>query len=207
MSAQTVPGAITVTGGAIGSHAGGQLNITIPEDSTLTPDDLVTVTGGTVHGTASESQILNNYTKLVAPPEFPVVDTDYFEGYATTTYTNGMTTLKNVRVPAGTNPHFAANVTIQGVLYIESPNTVEFRGTTQLQGFIVFESEGDSSVNIIDQRGNFAHSPLPSGSEFDGLRSTTGVAILAPTTQPRHIGWRRLDPQRQPNARVVQQPG
>jgi len=181
MSAQLTPDAIVVSGGAIGSVAGGQLNVSIPDDSALTLDDLVSVTGGSVHGTNSESRILANHTQDVAPPEFPYVDTDPFRAYATTPYATGMTVLKNVLIPAGTNPQFTSAVTIQGILFVESPNTLAFRGNTLLQGFIVFADGGSPSVNVIDQRGNFTHEPLPTGAEFDSLRATTGIAVLAPT--------------------------
>ena len=189
MSAKGVAGAITMTGGAIGSVNGGQLNVVIPEPpaAPLTADDLVDISGGTVHGASGESTILSQYTKEVPAPEFPTVDTEYFKPYATTTYSSGMTTMKNVRIPAGTGTQasplkFTGGATIQGVLYIESPNVVEFRGNTVLQGFIVFENAGSTTTNVIDQRGNFSHLPLPSGPEFDALRATSGVAMLAPTT-------------------------
>ena len=48
-------------------------------------------------------------------------------------------------------PHgsLTGGATIQGILYIESPNNVEFRGTTKLQGFIVFENKNSTAVNVI----------------------------------------------------------
>jgi len=183
MSAKGTAGAITMSGGTIGSATGGQLNVSLADEaSTLTKEDLAKVTGGTVHGSSIASNILANYTKIVDKPEFPTIDTSVYKPYATNTYSGG-STLKNVRIPAGTNPKFTGGATIQGILYIESPNTVEFRGNTQLQGFIVFENKGSTAVNVIDQRGNFSHLPLPSGPEYDGLRSTSGLAILAPTTE------------------------
>jgi hypothetical protein len=188
MSAKGTLGAITMSGGTIGSATGGQLNVSLAdESSTLTIEDLAKVTGGSVHGSSIASNILNNYTKVVDKPEFPIIDTSIYKPYATNTYA-GESTLKNVRIPAGTNPKFTGGATIQGILYIESPNTVEFRGNTQLQGFIVFENKGSTAVNVIDQRGNFSHMPLPSGPEYDGLRSTSGLAVLAPTTRMLNSG-------------------
>ena len=170
LSARASSPAITVSGGTIG----GDLNITAP--------GLATVTGGSVGGTTILAQIINNHTHVVQQPEFPYVDTTYFRPYAVNTYASG-STLKNVRIPAGTNPKFTGGATIQGILYVESPNTVEFRGNVDLQGFIVFENKNTSAVNVIDMRGNFSQTALPSGAEFDTLRSITGVSILAPTTK------------------------
>jgi hypothetical protein len=184
MSAKGIAGAITMTGGTVGSDSGGQLNVSLAdESSTLTKEDLVNVSGGSVHGSSIAANILDQYTKIVDKPEFPIIDTSVFKPYATSIYTAGKTTLKNVRIPAGTNPKFLGGATIQGILYVESPNTITFRGNTNLQGFIVFENKNSTAVNVIDQSGNFTHEPLPVGPEYDGLRSTSNLAILAPTTR------------------------
>jgi hypothetical protein len=59
---------------------------------------------------------------------------------------------------------------------------VTFRGNFNLQGFIVFEDKNSTTSNTMDFRGSITQAPLPSSSQFDTLRSTTGVSILAPTT-------------------------
>jgi hypothetical protein len=155
---------------------------TITGNLTVVGPGLASVTGGTVRGSSNAAYIQANYVKQTPDkPEFPVVDTTVFKAYATNTYTSG-SILKNVRIPAGTNPKFTGGSTIQGILYIESPNTVEFRGHTQMQGMIVFENAGTPATNVIDMRGNFSHLPLPNGAEFDSLRSISGIAVMAPTT-------------------------
>ena len=169
MSAKEDGTTITVEGGSIG----GELNYVEPAD--------VSVTGGSVAGSTNISDINNNHVHAVAEPDFPTFDTTVFEQYVTSTYTGG-SVLSNVRIPANTNPSFLGGATIQGIVYIESPNVVEFRGNVQLNGFIVFEQANDSTQNIIDMRGNFTWGPLPSDPIYDPLRSTTGIAILAPTT-------------------------
>jgi Tfp pilus assembly protein PilX len=184
MSAMTSSPAIYMTGGAIGSSAGGELQVTHDSNGDGKPDSgSAQIVGGTVHGTGNLTTIYNNYLKLVGPPEFPVIDTTIFQAYATNSYdskTSG--TFKNVRIPAGTNPTFAGNVTIQGVLYVESPNVINFQGNTTLQGFIVVEQANSSSVNKINVTGNFGYGNLPIGAEFDPMRAITGIAVLAPTT-------------------------
>jgi hypothetical protein len=168
MSSLNGSGAISVTGGTIGGE------LSVVEGSTAT------VTGGSVAGSSVPSVILADHVHEVEPPVWPTFDTTVFAPYATNTYGSGVP-LNNIRIPAGTNPKFTGNRTIQGIMYIESPNSVEFRGNVTLQGFIVFENAGDDSVNSLDFRGNVTQTPLPNGSAYDALRATSGVAILAPT--------------------------
>jgi hypothetical protein len=169
MSTKASSPAISISGGAIGG------------DISLTDPALAWISGGTVAGTSSVPDILANHTHVVKDVNFPAFDTTVFAQYATSTYSGG-STLKNVRIPPNTNPKFNGGALIEGILYIESPNTVEFRGNTLLRGFIVFENKGTSAVNKIDMRGNVSHLPIPPGAEFDSLRNITGIAVLAPTT-------------------------
>ncbi len=172
MSSKNATGAMSVSGGTIG----GDINV-------VSSTSNASITGGSVGGTSNTSQILSQHTHVVADPSWPTFDTTVFASYATSTY-GGATSgnLVNVRIPPNTNPKFTGNTTIQGILYVQSPNTVTFRGNTTLQGFIVFENAGDVTQNVISMSGNFSEGNLPSGSQFDPLRTTTGIAILAPTT-------------------------
>ena len=188
MSAQKAPGAITMSGGTIGSAAGGELGVLLDLLPLGAPDgkpdaNATTISGGAVHGTTNITTIKSNYVKLVAEPEFPTVDTTSMAAYATNPY-SGATggTLQNTRIPAGTNPQFTGNLNIQGILYIESPNVVQFNGNVNMQGFIVFENKNTSAVNVITASGNFTYADLPSDAKFDPLRAITGISILAPTT-------------------------
>jgi len=168
MSGRSVGPAISVSGG------------TIAGDISVLATNLSNVTGGSVGGTSSIPLIQSQHTHVVGVPEFPYVDTTVFRQYAVNTYVSG-SVLKNVRIPANTNPKFTGGATIQGILYIESPNTVEFRGNVLMQGFIIFENKNNTAVNIIDMRGNTSHGPLPAGAEFDNLRWIKGISMLAPT--------------------------
>ena len=175
--------ALTMTGGSVGGSLGvvsGDADISgeVPVAS-----GLVSVSGGSVHGTSNLTTIWNDYVLDVATPEFPIIDTSSYAQYATNTYVEGMMELKNVRIPANTNPTFEGNVTIQGILYVESPNVLRFRGDTNLQGFIVWDNLGNSSVNQIDMSGNFSHSKLDPSGDWGELATITGVAILAPHTE------------------------
>jgi len=143
----------------------------------------------------------------VMEPPWPEIDVSIFEPYATNIYTGsqgggqgkgkgkggGDDTLSNIRIPAGTNPTFNANTTINGVIYIESPNIVTFNGSATICGVIVAEQPEieDLSANQIHFKGNVTSSGvenLPADSEFDGLRELTGSFLLAPGFSTRFRG-------------------
>jgi hypothetical protein len=169
MSAMAANGAISMSKGTIG----GDLNVV----NGATAD----VKRGTVGNESDPALIQQDHVHTVSNPEFPTVDTSVYKQYATNTYQGGLKVQKNIRVPAGTNPTFNANDTVQGIIYVESPNQVTLNGDFKLQGFIVFENAGSSAVNSLTFKGNVSQTPLPSSPAFDNLRATTGVAILAPS--------------------------
>ena len=169
MSSEDAPAAINVSGGTVG----GDLNII--------NDATASVSGGNVAGTSIVAQIIANHLHVVDPPEFPTVDPTVYKQYATNSYVSGAKTQKNIIIPPGTNPKFNANDTVQGIIYIQSPNQVTMNGNFTLQGFIVMEA-GTSTTDSLSFKGNLTMSPLPSGTQFDPLRATSGVAILAPNT-------------------------
>lgn len=169
LSTGTTAPAVAVSGGTLGGDIG------------VVGSGLVSVTGGSVSGQTDPTTIQNNHVKLVPPPEFPYVDTTLFAPYATNTYTGSGSILQNVRIPAGTNPKFTGGVTVQGILYIESPNQVEFVGNASLAGLVVFENKGTSATNSIKFGGNATVTAVPPDPIFNPLRPITGIAILAPT--------------------------
>jgi hypothetical protein len=175
MSAQASGGAITVTGGTIGgdlSHVDG---------------GSVVVTGGSVGGSSISAIIHAQHVHEVDPPEFPIIDPTVYKKYATNDWVNKGKTQSNIIVKANTNPKFNANDTVQGIMYIESPNVVTFNGNFNLKGFIVMEA-GASTTDALNFSGNLTMSPVPSGSEFDAVRATSGVAILAPNAAMNMTG-------------------
>lgn len=183
MSAMPVDPAITISGGEVG----GDLDVVAP-NVPVHNGGTVSITGGTVGGSSIPSVIISDHTFQVPEPQFPVINTDLYRPYATNLYVNNAKVQQNIRIPRGTNPRFNGGDTVQGIMYVESPNTVTFRGDFDLQGFIVFENVGDSSVNILDMRGSVTQAPLPSGTQFDPLRATSGVAVLGPTVGMKMSG-------------------
>jgi hypothetical protein len=176
MSASATQGAVNVSGGKIG----GDLNVV--------NNGTAVVTGGTVAGTNNISDIINNHVHTVSDPEFPTFDTSVYKVYATNTYVDKQKTQKNIRIPANTNPKFAGGDTVQGIMYIESPNTVTFVGNFNLQGFMVFEDKHDGATSVLNFSGNMSQLPLPSDPQFDPLRATSGVSILAPAASATMSG-------------------
>jgi hypothetical protein len=169
----------------IGGNATFAGNIDIGNPLASVSTDGTLTLGGTIQTIEEEDR-----------PEFPVPDVERFRQYATgpvigpSTDTSGTSmTLTNAVVAAGTNPTFAGNVTIQGLLYIEAPNIVTFARNTNLQGMIVAEGDvdnpGTNQINLGDPAtpqipSNFSSGPYPPGPLFDALRSEVGSCILAP---------------------------
>ena len=124
--------------------------------------------------------------KIIGAPEpdWPVVDITPFTPYATNVYSGG-SNLTNVRIPPNTNPSFKGNTIITGVLYIQSPNVVEFKKDVTVVGCIVCEPPAVNNLNAnqIQFKANVNATGvenLPAGSQFDGLRDLKGSFLLAP---------------------------
>ncbi len=143
----------------------------------------VSLGGGSVGGATFSSDILANHVHVVAPPTFPTVDTAPFKALAVNVYpyTSGGH-YKNIRVPPNTDPRFNGGDVIDGILYIESPNNVTFRGHATVNGIIVFENKGNESVNVLDFKGNVTPTTIPNTAEFTAIKAAAvGLSILAPT--------------------------
>ncbi len=95
-------------------------------------------------------------------------------------------TYTNIVIPPNTNPTFGNSVTIQGVMYIQSPNKVYFNNDCNFTGIIVADDQaagtGDAN-NYIYFKNNMSFNDannLPSGAQFDAVKQLDGVSILAP---------------------------
>ena len=142
-----------------------------------------------VGGTSDMNEILTEHVHLGVPdPDFPEVDTSAFEPFATTVIDaswgnlNGGT-YNNVRIAAETDPQFGNNVTINGVIYIESPNVVVFKSDCVINGVVITETgTGNSSCTIEFRSTVTANSveTLPDTPEFADLKLLTGTFLIAP---------------------------
>jgi hypothetical protein len=170
---------------ATGKEVSGDISITNPNGN-------VTIGSSTsVGGTNNLATIYAEHIhKGVPEPEFPTLDVSAFLTYATNTYTGGSTII-NAVIPPNTNPTFAGGATLQGVIVLQSPNTVTFRGNCNLQGVIVVENDspGDLSTNILDFRGSINASGVETlPEEFGDLRKLTGAVIIAPNFHTKFSG-------------------
>jgi len=92
-------------------------------------------------------------------------------------------TLTNATIKGGTNPVFGGSVTIEGILFIESPNKIRFDRNVALHDIMVADGDvhnPDPGTNSIDIMGNFESHPYPDGMEFDPIRQEVGSSIIAP---------------------------
>lgn len=86
-------------------------------------------------------------------------------------------------IPAGMNPVFSGDVTITGVVYIETPNVVTFTGGTSVTGIVVGNGNpnDDSGTNQIIFRGNVSsRSVIELSGEYGELNTETGTFMMAP---------------------------
>jgi Tfp pilus assembly protein PilX len=122
--------------------------------------------------------------------DFPTPNPGYFRPFATGIEISGSSdwstssVLNNAVIKAGTNPTFSGDVTINGVLFIETPNVVKFSGKSTINGLIVGdgsidEESGGNSILFAGQVQGNNVSTLE-GAEFEAIKSETGTFIMAP---------------------------
>jgi hypothetical protein len=147
----------------------------------VNPDAIVTVVGK-IGGYTGEEAIAKSVEVGVTPTEFPYPNASHFEQYATGGYYESGTTLENNIIRAGTNPSFAGGTVIKGILYVESPNTIEFKGNVTIKGMVVCEGDwqDNSGTNQLSFTGSVDAYALPAGAQFDAMRNETGTFVMAP---------------------------
>ncbi len=155
--------------------------------SLVNPNSNVSISSSSsIAGSTSASTYASHIHKGVEMPEFPTIDTSAFAPYATTVISAARPagrSFSNIRIAANTNPSFAANTTITGVVYIETPNKVSFAGNLTLQGVVVVQNNptGNTTTNTISFGGNVSMSGVETlPDSFGNLRTLTGSAVLAP---------------------------
>lgn len=144
----------------------------------------------------------------VQRPEFPIVDTSAFQQYVPPAGATGPSVItssspsgnsfKNIRIKANSNPTFNNNTVIQGVIWIEQPNSVKFNGGVTIQGVIVTSTDGANNAttnlaqNVVEFKGGASFQgvgTLPATSDFpESLRQLTGSALLVPGFEAKFGG-------------------
>lgn len=158
----------------------------------INPNANVDISSSSSIGGESGDDALDHVYFNASSSEFPVPCPANFEHYIENTFdpndpntdTTDNLTLTNVRILAGTNPHFSGSITIKGIMFIESPNIVKFSGSTDITGIIIANGDLDypSSENLLEFRGNITShniSELPEEG-FSDLKQETGTFLLAP---------------------------
>jgi len=142
-----------------------------------------------IGGETGQEAIDNHVSFGVDPSVFPEPDPTQFESFVTPLDPNMDTssdaTLENIRIPANTNPNFIGQVTLKGIVYVETPNVVTFTGGADITGIIIGDGDiqDNSGVNQINFLGNVESHPiteLPQEAQFDGLHDETGTFVMAP---------------------------
>jgi hypothetical protein len=143
-----------------------------------------------IGGDTGQTAIDNHVHFNAGTTNFPTMNTAQFDQYVTSEINSGTNmsakaTYQNVRIAANTNPKFTKQITLNGVVVIETPNVVEFAGGVNITGIIVGKGsdDDDSAVNKLKFTGNvISHSitSLPNEAQFNGIRQQTGTFILAP---------------------------
>jgi len=162
------------------SQIAGDVEIANPSASVLLQGGQAGIGGET--GTDA----INNHVDFGVPPtEFPEPNPDYFEPYVQGTIDMNNTIFENVRIPAGTNPSFAAGATLKGITFIETPNIVNFSGHVDVIGIIVGDGDftddsGTSSISFGGTVSSSSVTTLPEEPQFDGIRELTGTFLMSP---------------------------
>jgi hypothetical protein len=168
-------------------------NVTLSGSATVSGDVFaagdtgnIVVDGNSVSiaGTTDSVERLKHCHEQVEMPDFPELETAEIISLATGTYDPDASVLKNVKIPANTNPTISKDITINGVLYIEAPNVVHMSGKVDLNGIIV--TSGGSAHSITDCQIIFSGQVaakgvenLPDEPDYDKVKNKTGTFILA----------------------------
>ena len=164
------------------SSIAGDISIANPDANPSVSDS------SSIGGETGQDAIDNHVSIGVLSIDFPVPNPTAFENYVENIFdpdtdTTTDMTLENIRIPAGTNPHFSGNVILKGIVFIESPNIVKFTGSTDIIGIIIGNGDLDlpSGENQLIFRGNVdSRSVSELGEKFGDLREETGTFLLAP---------------------------
>ncbi|HEY0008481.1 MAG TPA: hypothetical protein VGB55_07150, partial [Tepidisphaeraceae bacterium] len=149
--------------------------------------------GAKIHGTSA---------RLATNPPLPEIDPSVFESFVPVASATGpkvitaasrissTATLTNIRIKANSNTTFGDSVTLNGVIYIESPNRISFGGGTRIKGVIVTDNnpnvpQGTNSITLNNGtrlEGPHSLDPLmfPLAERISDLIALKGSLILAP---------------------------
>jgi len=176
-----------VTGNAfsIANHASvaGDVSIANPY-ATYIAGEHTSVGGATGEAIADHVHIGVEYV------DFPTPNPEYFRAFATgeeleaDSDWDNHAVLENVVIKANANPTFSNNVTINGILFIEIPNILNFEGHCTVNAIIVAagdvtDTSGTNNISFSEHVVCNDVSTLE-GEQFEAIKQETGTFILAP---------------------------
>jgi hypothetical protein len=157
--------------------------------SIANPDANPSVSNSSSIGGETGQDAIDNHIIIPASyTDFPIPNPGAFENYVKNTFepstdTTTNLTLENIIIPADTNPHFSGHVILKGIVFVESPNIVEFTGNTDITGIII----GDGDLDFPDDENQFifrgnvdSRSVSELDATFGDIRDETGTFLLAP---------------------------
>jgi len=159
--------------------------------SSVGADTSVVISGSpTIAGSQDPAVIAQHVHFGVDAPIFPTVDTSIFKPLATTVIDAGTdtsqkgTVFDNPIIRAGVNPTFASDVVLNGVVYIEAPNIVNFAGKVTLNGLVATDDTElgiqSCKISFAGQVDAFGVSALPDDPQFVPVKELIGTFIAAP---------------------------
>lgn len=223
----TLPGAGLLTKSPVSLSNGAQISggdVTTTTTQNVAP---LTMSGGAkidrnfAYTTNSRAPSISNGAQVVGqiipnitPPTFPQVDPTIFEAFVpaktaaqgpkviTSTSTIAATaTLTNIRIKANANTSFGNSVTLNGVIYIESPNQVSFGGGSRVNGIIVTDNDrtkplAGNTITInngvrVDGVETLDPAAFAASENIAQLRTLSGALILAPNYKVTLAGGSR----------------
>ena len=167
-------------------------SVVVDGDISSTGETTSVVISGTptIAGSTDPAVIADHIHFAVDPPVFPEVDTSIFRPLAinivdgTTNTGQAGQVFENILITAGTNPTFAADTIINGVVYIESPNIVNFSAKVTLNGVIATEDNDldleSCKIHFGAQVEAYGVEALPDLPQFADVRDLTGSLVVAP---------------------------
>lgn len=166
-------------------------NAVIAGDLTVVGDGHIAISGSPSLGGTTDPELMADHIHSVPePPDVPTLNIGPIAALATnvvdsTTHTSSSgLTFSNIRIAAGTNPTFASDVVINGVIYVEAPNHVTFSGNSTINGMVVTEDSENPiescQLNFAGGMQAFGVETLPDTPEFSEIKQHTGSFVVAP---------------------------
>jgi Tfp pilus assembly protein PilX len=177
-------------GGTTGDAFMSTSNTSVAGDVSIADSYATVSVGGSVGGVQGGADHVH-----IGVPEvdFPTPDPQHFLQYATVQGIDPKkaTVLSNIIIEPNTNPTFAKDITINGVLYIKPPNQVHFSGKVTVNGIIAGAGienghNGTSGLTFSGQVTSNDVSTLP--DSYGALKQETGTFICAPGFQLAFTG-------------------